>query len=103
VSRLLTPAEIEALRAADSFVPAPSETFHVTVEAGTAALEPAAVAALEPGSLIPIRTAKPGLVEIVANGFVVAYGRLEESDGALSVRVMQLAPRGGATGAEALR
>jgi hypothetical protein len=90
MSRLLTPAEIEALRAAEPFVPAPTETLHVTVEAGTAELSPDAAASLEPGNVIPLRVAKPGLVEIVANSVVVAYGRVEERDGSLSVRIVSL-------------
>ncbi|HEU4725774.1 MAG TPA: FliM/FliN family flagellar motor switch protein [Candidatus Eisenbacteria bacterium] len=90
MSRLLTPAEIAALRAVEPFVPAPTETFHVTIEAGTAALTPDAVASLEPGSVIPIRAARAGLVEIVANAVVVGYGRLESRDGDLSVRVVSL-------------
>lgn len=91
MSRLLTPAEIAALRAVEPFVPAPTETFIVTVEAGTAALAPEAVASLEPGSVFPIRAARPGLVEIVANAVVVGYGRLEQRDGDLAVRVVSLA------------
>jgi hypothetical protein len=92
MSRLLTPAEIEALRAAEPFVPAPSETYHVSVEAGAAEVTAADVEALEPGTVLPLRAAKPGLVEIVANAVVVAYGRLEETNGQLAVRVVQLAP-----------
>lgn len=91
MSRLLTPAEIAALRAVEPFVPAPTETYTVTVEAGTAALAPEAVASLEPGSVFPIRAARPGLVEIVANAVVVGYGRLEQRDGDLAVRVVSLA------------
>ena len=98
MSRLLTPAEIEALRAADPFVPAPTETFLVTAEVGTAALPPESIASLQPGSVIPLRAAKPGLVEIVANATVIGYGRLEEGRGGLSVRVVSLARPG--TGAE---
>ena len=91
MSRLLTPAEIEALRAADPFGPAPTETVLVTAEAGTAAMAPEALASLEPGSVIPLRAAKPGLVEIVANAVVVGHGRLEERHGELTVRVVSLA------------
>jgi hypothetical protein len=94
MSRLLTPAEVDALRAADPFVPAPTETFLVTIEVGAASLAPAEVASLEPGSVIPIAAAKPGLVEIVANATVVGHGRLEERDGALAVRVVSLARQG---------
>lgn len=90
MSRLLTPAEIAALRQAEPFVPAPVETFTVTIEAGTAALTPETVASFEPGTVFPIRTARPGLVEIVANAVVVGYGRLESRDGGLSVRVVSL-------------
>jgi len=91
VSRLLTPAEVEALRATEAIVPAPTETYRVAVEAGYAELAPEAVAALEPGAVIHLDAARPGLVEIVANAVVVAYGRLEELDGRPSVRVVQLA------------
>jgi flagellar motor switch/type III secretory pathway protein FliN len=96
MSRLLTPAEVEALRSADRFVPAPTETFHVTVEAGTAAIAPDALASLQPGSVIPLQAAKPGLVAIVANAVIVGHGRLEERQGTLAVRVVSLAlPRKG--------
>ena len=59
MSRLLTPAEIAALRSVEPFVPAPTETFTVTVEAGSAVLAPEAVASLEPGSVFPIRAQQP--------------------------------------------
>ncbi len=91
MSRLLSPAEIAALRAADEpFIPAPTETFTVTVEAGSAALTPEAVASLEPGSIFPIQAARVGLVEIVANAVSVGYGRLEQREGELVVRVVSL-------------
>ena len=96
MSRLLTPAEIEALRAVeDPFVPAPTETYLVTAELGTADLTPNAVASLEPGSVVPLRSEKLGLVTLVANAVVVGYGRVEEHDGALSIRVVSL-PRANA-------
>jgi hypothetical protein len=91
VSRLLTPSEIDALRAREPFIPAPTETFRVSVEAGHADIAPEAVDALEPGSILRLTAAKPGLVEIVANAVVVAYGRIENQDGQSSVRVVQLA------------
>jgi hypothetical protein len=94
VSRLLTPAEIEALRANEPFVAAPAETFRVSAEAGSAEIAPEVVASLEPGSILRLRAAKPGLVEIVANAVVVGYGRLEEQDGMPVVRVVQLARAG---------
>jgi flagellar motor switch/type III secretory pathway protein FliN len=89
MSRLLTPAEIEALRA-EPFVSAPTETYLVTAEMGTAELTPDVVASLEPGSVVPLRTEKPGLVALVANAVLIGYGRVEEHDGAISVRVMSL-------------
>lgn len=97
MSRLLTPAEIEALRAVEPdfaapFVPAPTETYRLTAEAGFAEIAPAAIDALEPGSVVPLRAARPGLVEIVVNAVVVGYGRLETRDGEACVRVVQLAP-----------
>jgi hypothetical protein len=97
MSRLLTPAEIAALRVVEPFVPAPVETYTVTIEAGSASLTPEAVASLEPGTVFPIRAARPGLVEIVANGIVVGYGRLEQRDGDLAVRVVSLPRPQGAT------
>ncbi|HEU4335264.1 MAG TPA: FliM/FliN family flagellar motor switch protein [Candidatus Eisenbacteria bacterium] len=103
MSRLLTPAEIEALRAAEPpaaapgadapFVAAPTETYRLTAEAGSAEIAPAALDQLEPGSVLPLSAAKPGLVEIVVNAVVVGYGRLEARDGEPCVRVVQLAPR----------
>jgi hypothetical protein len=92
MSRLLTPAELEALRAKEPFVPAPTETYRVSAEAGHAEIAPEAIEALEPGTVLPLTAAKPGLVAIVANAVVVAYGRLEQRDGAPVVRVVQLAP-----------
>lgn len=102
MSRLLTPAEIEALRAVEPdfaashaaapFVAAPTETYRLTAEAGFAEIAPAAIDALEPGSVVPLRAARPGLVEIVVNAVVVGYGRLETRDGEACVRVVQLAP-----------
>ena len=94
MSRLLTPAEIEALRAVDPFIPAPTETLLVTAEAGSASLAPDAVASLEPGSVIHLKATKPGLVEIVANAVVVGHGRLEQRHGELVVRVVSLARQG---------
>jgi len=91
VSRLLTPAEVEALRAREPHVPAPTETYRVAVEAGFAEIAPERIAALEPGSVIRLSVERPGLVEIVANAVVVAYGRLEDQDGQPSVRVVRLA------------
>ncbi len=35
MARVLTPEEIEALRAAQPYIPAPSETYRVSVEAGS--------------------------------------------------------------------
>lgn len=102
MSRLLTPAEVEALRAgipgAEPFVPAPTETYVVTAELGTADLPPEAVAALEPGSIVRIHPERPGLVALVANAVVVGYGRVEVQDGEIAVRVMALI-RPGARGA----
>jgi hypothetical protein len=100
MSRLLTPAEIEALRAAEPaadapYVAAPTETYHLTAEAGSAEIAPAALDQLEPGSVLSLQAAKPGLVEIVVNTVVVGYGRLETRDGEPCVRVVQLAPRRG--------
>jgi flagellar motor switch protein FliM len=90
VSRLLTPEELKALRAAEPHVPAPAERFHIVVDAGHADLAPEEVSALVPGSVIPLDRAAGHPVEIVANAVTVARGELVEVRGRAAVRVLTL-------------
>ena len=93
MSRLLTPEEIQALRADLPFVPAPRERFHVVVDAGHADLLPEQVDDLKPGDVIVLDRHANGVVEIVANGVTVAYGTLIDVDGRAEVRVVSLPER----------
>ena len=93
MSRLLTPEEIQALRADLPFVPAPREQFHVVVDAGHADLLPEQVDDLKPGDVIVLDRHSHGVVEIVANGVTVAYGTLADIDGRAAVRVVSLPER----------
>lgn len=90
MSRVLTPEEIQALRAADPYIPAPRERFHIVVDAGHADLTSDEIAALEPGSVIPLDRASGQPVEIVANAVTVARGVLVEIGGRAAVRVLSL-------------
>jgi hypothetical protein len=90
MSRLLTPAEIEALRADLPFIPAPRESFHIVVDAGHADLLPEQVDDLKPGDVIVLDRHADGVVEIVANAVTVAYGTLVELEGRAAVRVVSL-------------
>ena len=90
MSRLLTPEEIEALRADLPYVPAPREHFHIVIDAGHADLDPELVADLKPGDVIALDRHAQGVVEIVANGVTVAHGTLIEIDGRAAVRVVSL-------------
>ena len=98
MSRLLTPAEIEALRADLPFVPAPREQFHIVVDAGHADLLPEQVDDLKPGDVIALDRHAEGVVEIVANAVTVAHGTLIEVDGRAAVRVVSLVGRTPAPG-----
>jgi hypothetical protein len=90
VSRLLTPEELKALLATGPYIPAPTERFHVVVDAGHADLAPEEVAALAPGSVIPLDRRVGHPVEIVANAVTVARGDLVEIDGRIAVRVRSM-------------
>lgn len=90
MSRLLTPQEIEALRADLPFVPAPREHLHIVVDAGHADLLPEQVDDLKPGDVVLLDRHASGVVEIVANAVTVAYGTLVEAEGRAAVRVTSL-------------
>lgn len=90
MSRLLTPQEIEALRADLTFVPAPREHLHIVVDAGHADLLPEQVDDLKPGDVVLLDRHASGVVEIVANAVTVAYGTLVEAEGRAAVRVTSL-------------
>ena len=90
MSRLLTPEELKALRAVDPYIPAPTERFHIVVDAGHTDLPPEEVAALAPGSVIPLDRKAGQPVEIVANAVTVAFGELVEVRGRVAVRVLSL-------------
>lgn len=92
MSRLLTPEEIEALRADLPFIPSPRERFHIVVDAGHADLEPEQVEDMKPGDVIALDRHVEGVVEIVANAVTVAYGTLVDLDGRAAVRVVSLSP-----------
>jgi flagellar motor switch protein FliM len=90
MSRVLTPQEIEALRAAEPYIPAPRERYHVVVEAGHAELTPGEIAALQPGDFVTLDRATSQPVEIVANAVMVARGYLTERHGRVAVRIVSL-------------
>lgn len=89
MSRVLTPEEIAALRA-EPFIPAPRERYRVSVEAGSAELAPAEIAALAPGDIIPLERRAHEPVEILANSVPVALGELVVRNGLAAVRVVRL-------------
>ena len=90
MSRLLTPQEIEALRAVEPYVPAPRERFHVVVEAGHAELTPDEISALQPGDFVTLDRVTSQPVDVVANAVVVARGYLAERNGRAAVRIVSL-------------
>ena len=92
MSRLLTPEELKALRAMDPYIPAPTERFHIVVDAGHTDLSLEEVAALVPGSVIPLDRKAGQPVEIVANAVTVAFGKLVEVRGRVAVRVLSVGP-----------
>ena len=93
MSRLLTPEEIQALRADLPFIPAPREHLHIVVDAGHADLLPEQVDDLKPGDVVLLDRHANGVVEIVANAVTVAYGTLVDVEGRAAVRVVSLAER----------
>ena len=90
MSRLLTPEELKALLAAEPYVPAPMERFHIVVDAGHADLTHQELQALAPGSVILLNRKAGHPVEIVANAVTVARGELVETGGRAGVRVLSL-------------
>ena len=90
MSRLLTPEELEALRAAEPYVPAPRERYYVVVDAGHAELTPEEIAALQPGDLVTLDRVTSQPVELVANAVTVARGFLTERNGRAAVRIVSL-------------
>lgn len=90
MSRLLTPEEIEALRGAEPYIPAPRERFHIVIDAGHADLTHEELSNLEPGTTIPLDRKQGEPVEIVANAVTVARGELVEVGGRMAVRVLSL-------------
>ena len=93
MSRLLTPAEIEALRADLPFVAAPREHFHIVIDAGHADLLPEQVDDLKTGDVITLVRHADGVVEIVANAVTVAYGTMVDQGGRAGVRIVSLVGR----------
>jgi len=92
MSRLLTPEEMQALLAADQpYVSAPTERFHVVIDAGHAELTPEEIARLEPGAVVTLDRAAGDPVEIVANAVTIARGVLVDVGGRAGVRVVSLA------------
>ena len=98
MSRLLSPSEIEALRSIEPHIPSPRGPLHIVIDAGHADLAPQAVAALEPGSLIPLDRKAGESVEIVSNSVTIAHGHLVEIDGRAAVRVASLVEKPAAQG-----
>ena len=90
MARLLSPEEIEALRATGPYIPAPVERYRVSVEAGSTELTPEEVRNLAPGDVIPLECRSGEPVEILANAVPVALGELTARKGLKAVRVVRL-------------
>jgi hypothetical protein len=90
MARVLTPEEIQALRTEKHYIPAPRETYRVSVEAGSAQLAPAEISALKPGDVIRLERRSGEPVEILANSVPVALGELTTRDGLAAVRVVRV-------------
>lgn len=97
MSRLLTQEEIEALLASGPVIPAPVERLRIVIEAGRTEISFGDLAALKPGSLLPLHGAAGDPVEVVANGTTVAYGHLAAMRGRTCVRIASLAKPGSTT------
>ena len=90
MSRLLTPEELEALRSAEPYIPAPRERYYVVIDAGHAELTSEEIAALQPGDFVMLDRATSQPVELVANAVTVARGYLAERNGRAAVRIVSL-------------
>jgi flagellar motor switch protein FliN/FliY len=64
--------------------------LEVTAVAGRATLSVRQLAALDPGSVVPLGRATAGAVDLLANGVAFARGRLVDLDGELAVEVTEL-------------
>jgi flagellar motor switch/type III secretory pathway protein FliN len=90
MARLLTQEELEALLASGPVVPAPVERLQIVIEAGRVEIPFGDLAALKPGSLLPLHGAAGDPMEVIANGTTVAYGQLTAVDGRAYVRIVSL-------------
>jgi flagellar motor switch protein FliM len=91
MSRLLTPEELDALLQGGPYVPAPTERYHVVVDAGHADLTPEEISDLAPGAVVALDRSSGDPVEVVANAVTVARGELVEVNGRACVRIVSLA------------
>ena len=64
--------------------------LEITAVAGRATLTVRQLAALGPGSVVPLGRATAGAVDLLANGVAFARGRLVDLDGELAVEVTEL-------------
>jgi flagellar motor switch/type III secretory pathway protein FliN len=71
--------------------------LEVTAVAGRATLSVRELAALGPGSVVPLGRATAGVVDLLANGIAFARGRLVDLDGELAVEVTELRAGSGPT------
>jgi flagellar motor switch protein FliN/FliY len=94
MAHLLTPQELEALLAGGPYIPAPTERYHVVIDAGHTDLTSEELSALAPGTVLALDRSAGDPVEIVANAITVARGELVELDGRTCVRVVSLAAPG---------
>ncbi len=95
MARLLTKEEIQALSAAEPYIPAPTERYRVSVEAGSTELTPEEIENLAPGDVIALECRSGEPVEILANAVPVALGELTVRKGLKAVRVVRLLKPGG--------
>lgn len=64
--------------------------LEISAVAGRATLSVGQLAALGPGSVVPLGRATAGAVDLLANGVAFARGRLVDLDGELAVEVSEL-------------
>lgn len=94
MARVLTQEEIEALRAAEPYIPAPTERYQVFVDAGRTELLPDALEGLERGSVLLLDRSIGDPVLIVANAVTIAEGDLITVGGRAAVRVTSVSRSG---------